>query len=296
MGYLAFGLLILTPVSATYLRTPKAHKSGIAYLTHESNEHQERQVRKLQNAFGKRFFLVAPEELEFKTNVTNRVSMTPNSEYPADEKLQKLSLNGQGGILLGRGVLELLRHPELEYMWVMENDVFFKDADPVAELMRYWEDRKADYIPVNMWNQHEQPFWKHWDLLEGHVPKGSKKFGSFGPVMRVSRKFVNQLQRHAKDHGSLTFFETLFPTLAKHNNMIIRTNLKEHIANVHSPNPKRVGHKGCWSSEQIFKALKSHEARLFHPAKWSNGKFQKCDSPTVHKGASFIQGVENLNL
>merc|ERR1712032_1172824 len=90
---------------------------------------------------------------------------------------------------------------------------------------------------------------------------------SFAPVMRVSKKFFEVLER--QQH--LTFMEALFPTLALHNNLTLK-----------AMDPKFGGNLrwcSCWTSSEISKTLQQGKAvGLFHPAKWNETthSFQGC--------------------
>jgi len=302
-AFLTLTLLIVTPALGLTLRGSRfkgGPKSGVAYITHTNDEHQMAKVAQLQDTFGDRFFVVAPDNVTFPTG-PNRVPLDAAPSEPNNTALMRLAVglytggvpkgaDAQGktnyGLLIGRSLVELLKHPELNNMWMLENDVYFNSATDVEKMVKFYENNDADLIPVEKpLSDKEQPQWftnwmhdgQVWDL-KGVVDEGETRYHAFQAVTRVSRKLAEQVLKTGRER-QFAFFEAMYPTLAYKHGM--RVEPLDHSFGKHLEFRHEGATLGCWQKEEMDRIAKDEPGMLFHPAKWNGTSFLLCPEQPV---------------
>lgn len=239
--------------------------TAFVYLTHLADQHHLDQTQQLAAEFGDRFTVLTPQPLP---ELPGSKVMTSISSSIPDEHWKQFSHTGwgKGGILLGHAMLMMLADPDIDHLWIMENDVFFRDVTDVRRLVESYGSDTADYIPVSFSSQRESKpsSWHFWGELTGFLPQ--PWYCSTGPIMRISKPLVAALVDLDHQAGHLAYFEAVLPTLAMQQNMRVRV-----------MDTKFTGHvrfRPCWTKAEIDSA--TGPGVFFHPVKVENGTFVQC--------------------
>eukprot|EP00747_Dinoflagellata_sp_TGD_P162824 gnl/TRDRNA2_/TRDRNA2_180849_c0_seq1.p1 gnl/TRDRNA2_/TRDRNA2_180849_c0~~gnl/TRDRNA2_/TRDRNA2_180849_c0_seq1.p1 ORF type:complete len:350 (-),score=43.94 gnl/TRDRNA2_/TRDRNA2_180849_c0_seq1:49-1098(-) len=238
-------------------------QTALIYLTHLADERQLNQTQKLASEFGDSVTVTSPTNLSLPND---KPSASLGAGRVPDASLERLNpvAGAESGRVYGHALLSMLDKPNISYLWLLEDDVFFHEAKDVRELIEFFANDTADYIPVSFSSEKQSPEWTNWHYLDKIVPR--PWYRSFAPVMRVSRNLVESLIALQQNVGSLNFFEALLPTLAMHRGLTVRVMDSKFGANVR--------YRPCWSEEEIAAPKKA--GLLFHPAKWRDGGLIKC--------------------
>lgn len=240
----------------------------VLYMSHYGGTHQKLQSAKLADEFGEDAHVITTQAFpEMKgslsiDNVTQGFSM---------EGWSKLSLNPEGGLLLANALV-LAWQVHAEYAWIFENDVFFRSGADVRKLVHAYNESKSDYIAIGVFPEADGMSWPHWQVLDGVFPHDEthKWYGSFAPLMRLSRRMIKQLVKLHQAVGHVAFLEATLPTLAKQNDMAVEI-LSEKFS-------RHIRWLPCWTSEEILNTTDpTDEGLFFHPVKAENGYITGCD-------------------
>lgn len=242
--------------AAMHVFNTAVQKTVVVYLTHMAGDHQRNQISKLATEFGANLAVVSPSRMGNQSYYKSLEDL-PTSQVIAEEHWGSLDpiAPRQAAVLLGHALLSALE-PEIDYVWIMENDVFFKQASDVRDLVDEYARDDADYIPVNFFHDSARTF--HITEYNALVTNPfDNLYGSFAPLMRVSKRFVNELVRFDKFHGRMLFFEPLFPTLAMHEGLKV-TRLAEKFGG-------HIRFRPLWTEQEMNNA--SSSGIFFHPFK-----------------------------
>jgi len=244
----------------------------VLYMSHYGGTHQMLQSTKLADEFGDLARVITTQPFP---EVKGSISIEDVSHGFPMEGWSQLSLNPQGGQLLANALV-LAWTSRAEYAWIMENDVFFKSGADVRKLVDAYNASSSDYIPIGIFNEFdENTIWPHWQVLDGVFPHDETHqwFGSFAPLMRLSRKLIYHLVKLHETVGHVAFLEATLPTLAKQNDLTVEI-LNEKFS-------RHIRWLPCWTSEEILNTTDPiDEGLFFHPVKAENGYIdvQGCDS------------------
>ena len=106
--------------------------------------------------------------------------------------------------------------------WIMEDDVVFTHAKICLELIEKYERNKSDLIVPNFFTRAKYPRWAHWNTAKSF--QYEHQAGAFLPLCRISRRLVHLVDCYVKKHGSLSFIESLLPSLVVRHNLAICRN------------------------------------------------------------------------
>jgi hypothetical protein len=99
-----------------------------------------------------------------------------------------------------------------DYVWIMEDDVFFTSPNICIELMTKYADDTSDLIVRNFFVRAQHPNWPHWHFAASF--RDEHQAGAFMPLCRLSRRMAELARDFVREHGSLSFIEVMFPSLA----------------------------------------------------------------------------------
>lgn len=134
---------------------------------------------------------------------------------------------------------------EYDFVWILEDDVFFERPDELMELIEQCEHDDADLIATFVEPYARNEHWHHWETALPFVPaarrmldfvlrvlpktlRTSERFTrwrrnllfkdcykSFNPLSRVSRRLFSEISSFVDSRRTLAFIETLFVNLAQ---------------------------------------------------------------------------------
>mmetsp|Transcript_6697 Transcript_6697/g.14594 ORF Transcript_6697/g.14594 Transcript_6697/m.14594 type:complete len:743 (-) Transcript_6697:115-2343(-) len=250
----------------------------LAYITPRADAYQHQKAQQLAALLGDSFAVVSPRPLLLPHNV---VAECHGSCVIPEIALSQLSSpsNGEGGRLLGHSLLRLLEDPQLQYMWVMEDDIEFRNSSDVLALMQTHAADDSDLLVIDFFPKTSRPSWPYFRLL--HMPqyfpmKWHDRFSDAGrdpghwhgallPLLRVSRRMVEAVWALQQETGSLTYVELLLPSLALQQGLTVRKIQAQFSANIR--------YRPCWTATEMNK---TNDGVFFHPAKFRDGDYIKC--------------------
>jgi hypothetical protein len=109
---------------------------------------------------------------------------------------------------------------QFEYVWIVEDDVFFTGPNICINLMEKYAGDTADLIVRNFFLREQHPRWPHWHFAE-HF-QGRHQAGAFLPLCRLSRRMIELAGDFVRKRESLDFIEVMFPSLAMSNMLRVR--------------------------------------------------------------------------
>jgi hypothetical protein len=99
-----------------------------------------------------------------------------------------------------------------DYVWIMEDDVFFTKPQVCIQLMEKYVSDTSDLIVRNFFLRDQHPNWPHWHFAAQF--RYEHQAGGFLPLCRLSRRMTELTSDFVREHGSLAFIEVMFPSLA----------------------------------------------------------------------------------
>jgi len=243
--------------------------TAVVYMTYRDDQFHHCQAGLLNTAFGNMFHTVSVRQLSNMPSFLPAGSIGKELLKISDAELYKLNdrINqehgkpSEGAVNLAHALLLPLTIPELEHVWIIEDDFVF-DGDSIKQLVNLYKDDKTDYMPVTLhkyegWLAHHWGPWK--DLEPLRFPK-DKWHISFAPIMRVSATFVRHVVSEMLEHD-FCFFEPFFPTLAKYYNLTVKV--------INEKFTKNVRWFPEWTEEEMSstKEQQAQNISIFHPYK-----------------------------
>jgi hypothetical protein len=110
---------------------------------------------------------------------------------------------------------------DFDYVWIMEDDVFFTNPLICVELMNKYAYDTSDLIVRNFFVRDQHRNWPHWQFA-GRF-RSEHQAGAFLPLCRLSRRLTEFAVDFVRENGSLDFIEVMFPSLAISHNLSIKT-------------------------------------------------------------------------
>ena len=101
---------------------------------------------------------------------------------------------------------------DLDYVWIMEDDVFFTNPCVCIDLIKKYVSDTSDLIVRNFFLRDQHPDWPHWHFAQPF--RYEHQAGAFLPLCRLSRRMAELAADFVREHGSLIFIEVMFPSLA----------------------------------------------------------------------------------
>jgi hypothetical protein len=176
--------------------------------------------------------------------------------------------------------LYLNRERLYQYAWCCEDDVLFASPAVAARLVKSLEACRADLICQGQFTEADRPDWAHWHTA-GKFPAEHRR-GSFLPLCRISSNLVSSVERYSQRTGSLTFIETMLPSLVAEDGLTALA-LSETLGPAFRWAPD-------FSHVELLERLAfGHE--VFHPV-----KSDKLRSSVARRAASGGYGVLELAL
>jgi len=174
------------------------------------------------NALGKKCLLVTDKVYE----ETKHVLYLDNKEI-GDAGFNSSGFNdpqNHGRVMAWDKALYHACTQDLEYVWMIEDDVYFKDAQAIIDLVDKYKDTPTDLI-YNKWitsapSMNEMPYEQHhhWTISRQFFG-GDSFFRSFVPLCRISKKILTHVKSLADTHKTLPYIEAMFPTLCMRHNL-----------------------------------------------------------------------------
>ena len=119
---------------------------------------------------------------------------------------------------------KLAAQDTVDDIWLIEDDVYFRNADALVSLVKDYENDPADFIAASCF---ERPDYSEWLTQKWFIDAkffGEKTFWqSPTSICRVSKRLIAAVAEMAAKHGSLPYIEALLPTLTIKNNWTYRT-------------------------------------------------------------------------
>lgn len=108
----------------------------------------------------------------------------------------------------------------VDYVWIMEDDVFFTSPNVCIQLMNKYADDTADLIVRNFFVRAQHRNWPHWHFAARF--RTEHQAGAFLPLCRLSRRMAELARDFVRAHGSLDFIEVMLPSLAICHNLKVK--------------------------------------------------------------------------
>ena len=106
-------------------------------------------------------------------------------------------------------------------LWMIEEDVFIPSKNTIRHLDDLYPDGDLLSTGHEVNKTGELESWPWWEKIKGKTPLPWAK--SMISSIRVSRSLLSAIDKHAQQNKSLLFDETLFNTIAMHENLKIVT-------------------------------------------------------------------------
>jgi hypothetical protein len=180
--------------------------------------------------------------------------------YKLNDKINKEhGTPSEGAVNFAHALLLPLAFPELQYLWIVEDDFVF-DGDSIKQFVDFHSNEDADYMAVELSKYKKKSLWEGWTALEPLRFDQSTWSRSFAPVMRVSAQFVRHVLDEMLEHD-FCFFESFFPTVANYYGL----KTKQFDARF----TKNVRWLPEWTEEEMSRAKEGQVGSLsiFHPFK-----------------------------
>ena len=184
---------------------------------------------------------------------------------------------------------KLASQDTIDYIWLIEDDVCFRNSNSLISLVKNYENDPADFIAASCF---ERPDYSEWLTQKWFIDEkffGEKDFWqSTTPICRVSKRLISAVAEMAAKHGSLPYIEALLPTLTINNNWTYRT-----LANsVHPYCEEGREVLGCPHPKEDTKYLLSL-------VEWSQKEakqifFQNRNLQAFHKGKKIEKGKKRI--
>lgn len=111
-----------------------------------------------------------------------------------------------------KAIYYLTNQASFDHVWIMEDDVFFTSPNVCIDLMTKYANDKSDLIVRNFFLRDQHRNWPHWHFAAPF--RCEHQAGAFLPLCRLSRRMAELTGDFVREHGSLTFIEVMFPSLA----------------------------------------------------------------------------------
>ena len=106
-----------------------------------------------------------------------------------------------------------------DHVWIVEDDVGFSSPELVGRLIERHRGSAADLIARTFFRQADNPAWEHWGEAERFAPH--ERAGGFLPMVRLSRRMIEMAALYKDQHGSFSFIEAMFPSLAVRHDLAV---------------------------------------------------------------------------
>jgi hypothetical protein len=168
-------------------------------------------------------------------------------------------------------IIHFQKHPD--YVWIMEDDVFFTNPQVCINLMEKYASDASDLIVRNFFLRDHHPTWPHWHFA-AHF-QYEHQAGAFLPLCRISRRMAELAGDFVRQHGSLVFIEVMFPSLAVSHKLKIKIMSFISERRFHAgPEFRRLELLQLWRDNLengIFHPVKSDKLRsmaYLRPSRW----------------------------
>ena len=245
----------------------------VVYLVAHSNNYTRQTAHELSSVFGRQYFTVSPIYLASLANdiAGNSVPQLTNDTHAFGALIPMLK---EGGVLLGDALLLSVLCPEIQNLWILEEDLYFRNSKDLSQLVQQYKNDATDYLPAQLWAyaRHHDCYWCN-NLA--NFPK-EEHHGSFLPVVRVSRRFVDILLTYTSEE--LKYAEPFFPTMAVHHNLSVKGLEEQYSCGLRW--------RPCWVREEMMDP-KWIQCQFFHPVKWNDltNEIQPCYAHGRRKNA-----------
>jgi hypothetical protein len=108
----------------------------------------------------------------------------------------------------------------VDYVWIMEDDVFFTNPAICVALMEKYSNDTSDLIVRNFFLRDQHQNWPHWHFAARF--RREHQAGAFLPLCRLSHRMAELTRDFVREHGSLDFIEVMFASLATCHNLTIK--------------------------------------------------------------------------
>jgi len=260
---------------------------GVAFvhLVAHDNRFTRQKTKDLSSTFGAQYLTVSPRMLHciVQNMPGSTIAYLANDTHSFDALMPMLQ---EGGRLIGDALLLPLVFPEIDYLWIMEDDVYFQNGRDVSLLLRAHEDDATDFLPASLFSYDQLPGWWYWPEVK-EFPKHEWR-GSYIPIARLSKRFISTLMSYPT--SDLRYVEAFFPTLAVHHNLSMNPLAEQFVGKpAFEYGATACLHwRPCWTNAQISKFQKERDnarsggvasdCMFLHPAKWleHKGVFGSC--------------------
>jgi hypothetical protein len=160
--------------------------------------------------------------------------------------------------------LYLMRKRYYDYGWFCEDDVLFTSAEAASELVTRYVGSGDDLLCQQFFTYNDLPGWANWK--HGHNFSKNWLSGGFFPLCRLSAKLSNAIEEHIAGVGSLTFIETMLPSLAKQHKL--QTSAMPEL------NLNAFRHDPPLTRSEIIALAYLAKVNIFHPVKNNDLRFE----------------------
>jgi hypothetical protein len=107
-----------------------------------------------------------------------------------------------------------------DYVWIMEDDVFFTHPNICVSLMNKYQNDTSDLLARNFFVRDQHQKWPHWHFAARF--RGEHQAGAFLPLCRLSHRMVELVRDFVREYGCLDFIEVMLPSLAICHNLKVK--------------------------------------------------------------------------
>jgi hypothetical protein len=159
-----------------------------------------------------------------------------------------------------------------DYVWIMEDDVFFTSPKVCVQLVKKYADDASDLIVRNFFVREQHRNWPHWRFAAPF--RREHQAGAFLPLCRLSRRMVGLARSFVREHGSLAFVEVMFPSLAVEHKLKVKImNFIGELRFHAGPAFRRLELLHLWGDNL--------DSGIFHPVKSDKLRSMSCVRPPI---------------
>ena len=127
-----------------------------------------------------------------------------------------------------RALYHYYANPERSaYAWFSEYDVYIPGVRSLRSIDAVAED--ADLVSNSPQSVRDLPQWPHWKRLGLRDDSVPAPYRCMVCLTRISRALIDEVGRYAARHGTLSFHEYLFPTLARSTPSLSQLTYPNHL-------------------------------------------------------------------
>jgi len=199
------------------------HKSPIILITRQLNRSIIKKFTNLLDA-NIETYIMCDDEPEYSNDFNLSETNKKNILNYSDEKMESLGWTNH----MSRDIHRITAWDkatyyafllDLPYVWIIEDDVYWNDAEYFKNLIEINNDSDLIAYPrINKFS--DEPDWMHWNKskLNEITPNKDLWSASFNQICRLSNRLLKKINELCKIKKRLYFHEVMFPTLCRINN------------------------------------------------------------------------------